>query len=268
MSSKTDTSTASPLSIDDKIFFIENGYSRAFALSDRAALNKLKQAIEQQQWLKLRNQLLHKTSDNDFFPAKTAYLSSQLVCDLATESAILEGVADLLGPDLLLWVGETITRAPFNSGQQWHIDATNAFVGGIHASIAITDMNMKNGCLRVIPKTHTYGVDPWHLAKKGECDLSDDASLLRLADRLHPENAPHSVEPVEVSSGEVFLTKGGLWHSVGPNHTLKTRMAMVARYAQPQVKVTYPLGRKIPCILVRGEDRYGLNQLYPRPTDN
>lgn len=246
----------------DKYFFEENGYVGPFPLPSQGTISQLEQVFRDKP--RFSSLSLRKKSTRKL-PAKTEHISSSAVFALATEIAILEDVSVLLGPDLLLWVGETIRKSPFNPGKIWHIDLVNTFVGGIHASVAITDMNLKNGCLQVIPKTHTYNVDPREFAQKGKVNLRDSRSMLQLADHLHPENAPHEVVPVEMKAGEYFFTKGGLWHCVGPNRTLNSRMAVVARYAKPSVEVKYPRGCHFPCILVKGEDRYGVNRLYSPP---
>jgi ectoine hydroxylase-related dioxygenase (phytanoyl-CoA dioxygenase family) len=119
--------------------------------------------------------------------------------------------------------------------------------------------------LLVIPGTHKYEADLPALAEAGECDFTDAASMLNLADRMHPENAPHSIKAIEMSAGQYCFTRGGIWHGVSQNNDSRTRFGLVARFAKPDVKIRNFSGNPIPCIVVRGEDNYQLNTLIAPP---
>ncbi len=188
------------------------------------------------------------------------------VYDLATESQILDDVSDLLGDDILLWKSTAIRREPGTQGQAWHVDLINERVRGVHVSVAVTDMTLRNGCLQLIPGTHRYQVDLRAIAEAGECDLSDALSMVALADRLHPENAPHKVLAMEMLAGQYFFTRGGLWHGVGSNFDDHSRIALVARFARTDVEVKNFREEYVPSILVRGEDSHRLNFLKDAPT--
>lgn len=243
--------TNSILNDTQKKFFLENGYIGSFSLPDNSSVTKLRQTIEQSSD-KLR--LLMESS--------AVHLFSRPIFTIATEPSILDCVSVFLGPDLLLWMGQVIFKKPQDGSTFWHIDKVNYAVGGVHASVAITDMAINNGCLQVIPGTHKYKDNLEEYANKGECDLYNAESIVQLADRLHPENAPHQIVPVEMKAGEYFFTKGGLWHGVTANQTEKLRLGLVVRYMRPDVNSEKVTGRGLSCILVRGEDNYKLNTLY------
>lgn len=242
-------------------FFQENGYAGPFSLpSSSLTTENLLLAMESSQ--KLFKGVIDKGLDRLVFYRKH-HIFYHHVFALVTEDCILEDVANILGPNLLLWIAEMRPRHPNNKGQAWHIDQANYQVGGVHVSIAINEMNQQNGCLQVIPKTHQYHISSQELAersRKGECNLNNAESMALLADKLHPENAPHQVVSAEMKGGQYFFTKGGLWHGVPPNSSQGTRFSCLARYMTPDVP------SHLPSILVKGVDDYNLNTLYKPPS--
>ena len=256
----TQSSQITPNSIlndNQKKFFADNGYVGPFSLPDRSSLVELKLTIEGSS---SKAQVL-------FMPPRNSHIISKPVFKLATELSILDGVSSFLGPDLLLWIAEVAHKKPGDGLTPWHIDNTNYAVGGVHVSVAITDVNINNGCLVVIPGTHKYKDDLREYVNKEEWDLGSSESMVKLADRLHPENAPHQIVPVELKAGQYFFTKGGLWHCALGNQTDKLRLALVARYMRPDVssKEVIDLDYSLSCVLVRGEDNYKLNTLHKPP---
>ncbi len=262
---------ASANQTDRITFFEQNGFVGPFTLGHPASLDALHQAMSE---ALSEPQQAAQPAQNPVLDRRIAHITSRRVYDLATETRILADVADLLGPNILFWMAETIWREPGHdghivksTGQIWHVDVINAWIKGVHVSVAVTEMTMKTGCLLVIPGTHKYDADLPALEKAGECDLTDANSMLRLADRMHPENAPHQIESIEMQAGQYCFTRGGIWHGVSRNNDSRTRFGLVARFARPDIKVRDFGGNPIPCILVRGEDAYQLN-LLQRPAEN
>ena len=237
--------------------FVKNGYIGPFSLPDCSSVTKLRHRIEQSS--EYERSLL--------MPQRFSHIISKPVFELTTESYILDGVSSLLGHNVLLWVAEVMFKTSDKGMTVWHVDEINYAVGGVHLSVAITDMNLENGCLQVIPGTHKYLDNLQEFVNKGECDRSSSESMVRLADRLHPENAPHRVVPVEMKAGQYFFTKGGLWHCAVANQTDKIRLSLVARYMRTDVNSAKARNQKdsLPCVLVRGEDNDRLNTLYKPP---
>ncbi len=267
-STKVSLHTNKNLQLQQQAFFQENGYIEPLFLKDSLSIDRLNRAIEKTQ----RNSTDSKNPKfsliSEPYGDRNAHLLSKLVFDIATDSSILDSVSNCLGPNLLLWIAHIISRRSGKSGQTWHIDKINQKVGGVHASIAITDMNMNNGCLQLIPKTHQYQISQNELsqqAKLGNVNLWNAESMVELADKLHPENAPHQVVSVEMKAGQYFLTKGGIWHGVPRNFSDASRRALVARYMTTDVVGRDTNGNKLPCILVRGQDQHQLNTLYRPP---
>lgn len=254
-------------------FFEKKGFAGPFTLGETESLQALRSAM---------GEAIGKSQNQDVSPSsghvmdrRIAHTTSKLVYDLSTESRILDDVEDFLGQNLLFWMAETISREPGHdghivksTGQIWHIDVINGWIKGVHVSVAVTDMTVKTGCLLVIPGTHAYDADLPALAEAGECDLTDADSMLKLADRMHPENAPHRIKAIEMSAGQYCFTRGGIWHGVSQNNDSRTRFGLVARFAKPDIKIRNFSGNSMPCIVVRGEDAHQLNTLTKPPENN
>lgn len=246
--------------------FLAHGYAGPFPTLHSSAFKTLQSYVwnRHRSLLWVLRLLLEKANVLSPNPMddREAHIHSAMVFNTAIDPDILENVSAILGPDLLIWMSQVICRWPGHGGVDWHVDKINANVEGVHVSIALSEMNRKNGCLQIIPGTHHYSVDLNALARQGECDLSDVDSMLRLADRIAPDNAPHEVLSIEVKPGEYFFTKGGLWHGVVGNRTLQTRMAFVTRFMRPE----YADKTDHPCILVQGQDTHQRKPLHSAPT--
>jgi hypothetical protein len=207
------------------------------------------------------------------YERRNQHLNSKSLVELVTTPAILDRVRALIGPDILLWVAHVMGRTPGEVGQRWHIDTLNMYVRGIHVSVALSDMNADNGCLRLIPGTHLYRASLDLPISSGAMGQFDDAACVRFADQVAPWHAPHEVKLMQLRAGQFFFMWGGLWHAVGPNQTDRSRIACVARFARTDMSCRaygprdnhIDSGAQLPCLLVSGEDRFGLNHLHQAP---
>lgn len=246
------------------IFFKENGYTQPVYLADPSKVKTLSNAINR---FAQRRKSLKFSILSPPYGDRKAHVFSKLVLELATDTVILDALSSCLGEDILIWLGQVITRKPKSKGQAWHIDQINWEVDGVHASIAITDMTLDNGCLQVIPKTHLYDLSQTEFeakAKLANASLWDGPAMVALADQLHPENAPHQLVSLEVKAGQTFLTKGGIWHGVTRSTSDQPRSALVARYMRPDV-AGKEAGQPLPCVLISGTDTERKNTLFHSP---
>ncbi|MBI1733493.1 MAG: phytanoyl-CoA dioxygenase family protein [Gammaproteobacteria bacterium] len=204
---------------------------------------------------------------------RNQHLYSASLLNLVTAPPILEQVCTMLGENVLLWVAHILSRAPGSGGQAWHSDSINQYIRGIHASIALTDMTLENGCLSVVPGSHLFRTSLWAHEQARGLDRRDADSILRLADESAPWNAPHALRHMELHAGQYFFTWGGLWHGVGKNDTPRPRIACVGRYCRPDFQCRdygfrddrIALGELQPCLLIRGRDDFHLNDIRLPP---
>lgn len=255
-----------------------DGFAGPFAVEDMATVRALREAAERSGRSDLVRRLAKKLgigSAGDIHQ-RDSHTRSPEIHRLASCPEIVERVAGVLGPDLLLWIGLVISRSPGNKGQHWHRDRISVLLDAVHVTLALSPMTVRNGATKIVPGSHAYPHSLQQSRRDGLCDLGDDDDVTRFADTIAPRNAPHEAVTVELEPGQFIVARAGFWHAVPPNTSDGVRSALIARYMRPDVASKHwsddDAGEvvvdnsSLPCILVRGEDRHGLNTLCPPPT--
>lgn len=194
------------------------------------------------------------------------HLDCRVVFDLCTSAAILDRVASVLGADLVLWSSNFFNKNPGDGESPWHQDINYWPIDppvNVSAWIAIDDVTVENSCVRLIPGSHRKLVP--HVLTASE---SLFAGLGEKADPAFVD-ASKAIN-MELKPGEFFLFSERLLHQSEPNRSNKRRMGLSIRLTVPFVKIYHgqpPLfpGHKV--IVVRGEDKLGLNESAPPPVD-
>ena len=210
-----------------------------------------------------------KITDANFVPDIIERDASWL--DYATRPEILDAVAQLIGPDIIVWGSALFCKAgrggkatPWHQdGHYWPIRPLST----VTVWIAIDDVNCENSCLRVIPGSHAARQSFEH-----DTDNSDAIVLNQVIRSEHLQSAePRDIElpPGCFSIHDVYLI-----HGANPNNSGKRRAGMVFRYmpatsvfdrelARQQVRDmgVLDLSRRA-LYLVRGTDRSGRNDVH------
>jgi ectoine hydroxylase-related dioxygenase (phytanoyl-CoA dioxygenase family) len=182
--------------------------------------------------------------------------------DVASHPDIVGRVASVLGPDLIAW-GLTLTRSVPGGVHRWHVDIEHMHWAGVSVYIGLQNNDLAS-TLKVLEGSQHMGVRPQAL------DVKDDASALAA---VRNKRRDATILRVPVRPGEFFLFHGQLWHA-SHNTGDKLRVAMIIHYSRPDAPVRIPLNfddpihwhpSQPPCVLVSGEDRYGVNRLVGRP---
>lgn len=190
------------------------------------------------------------------------------ILELTRHPDVLDLVEAVIGPDIILW-GCQVFCKPAGDGMEvpWHQDGHYWPIrplANCTVWIAIDDSLVENGCLRVIPKSHTDGVLYDH--------YSDDRERLTLNQAINPEHL-ESAKPadVELRAGQMSLHDVHLIHGSGENTSSNRRAGIAIRYMpgtsefkRDLIKPGDGSGYKIdfsqrPLWLLRGEDRTGSN---------
>ena len=184
----------------------------------------------------------------------------QPVWDIANDPRILDCVEDLIGPDIVAWGTQYFCKLPGDGKVvSWHQDASYWPLTPAHTVtlwLAVDDADLENGCMQVIPGTHTLG----HL----DFDLSgaDDNSVLpqkvKGAERLG------NPVPFELKAGEISLHADMLVHGSEPNRSSRRRCGLTIRYAAASVR-SLDDGWNKNSVLCRGADPEGHWADNPRP---
>lgn len=165
--------------------------------------------------------------------------------DLVRRPALVEAVAALLGPDLLVLRSTLFIKAAHDASvQAWHQDAYEWGLDGdavVSAWVALTDSTTANGAVRVLPGSHrgprlagTLRLDAQGRLLRGQSGAAlDDASAIAL----------------ELRAGECSLHHGALVHGSPGNPSGAPRIGLAIRYI---AAATRQRGPRQGATLVRG----------------
>jgi non-haem Fe2+, alpha-ketoglutarate-dependent halogenase len=188
-----------------------------------------------------------------------AHLLFPFLADLIRHKAILDAVADLLGPDILCWnTNFFIKEAETPSFVSWHQDSTYWGLSAPEvctAWVALTPSTIENGAMAVIPKSHTRDQIPHR-------DTFDRHNLLTRGQEVAVEVEEAEAVPLLLRPGEMSLHHVRLVHGSPANPSADRRIGFAIRYIPTSI---YQLEGGDSATLVRGADRYGHFELEPRP---
>ena len=157
-----------------------------------------------------------------------AYSRGDVVRDWAVSEGVKQTLQALLdSPDNVLSQCHhncIMTKQPgYSSATLWHqdnrywaFDERNL----ISVWLAVGDETTENGCLRVIPGTHTLDFEPgrFDAALFLRPDLGDNKALIARA------------KPVPLEKGDVLFFHSKLFHAAGRNRSPETKFSLVFTY--------------------------------------
>lgn len=185
----------------------------------------------------------------------------RLVYDICSSPEIVDRVASLLGPNVLLWNSVFISKEPGAVEIPWHQDRDYLLLEpNINATVwlAIDDATAANGCLQVVPRSHGTYLPHTPRQRRDEFDARADV----------PEALKQQAVKVELRAGEFILFHKRLLHHSGPNQSNGRRLGLAVRYTVPGVKVrTESFFEGYRVYPVRGADPVGANPVGVPPRD-
>lgn len=180
---------------------------------------------------------------------------------LCAHPKILDAVEPFIGPNIVLFASHIISKAKGDGlAVPWHQDAIYwplEPMQVITVWLAIDDSTVENGCMRVIPGTHTLGPIEHIEVEHPETKV------------LHLELPSEYVD--ESKAVDCLIPRGGcsfhapyLIHGSAPNTSSKRRCGYTMRFMPPSTKLIRegPLSKwfkEHPLYLLRGHDPYGVN---------
>ena len=188
------------------------------------------------------------------------HLIFKWVDDLMRDRRILDGVEDLIGPDILCWNAIFwIKEAQSPSFVSWHQDLNYWGLDAkdlVTAWVALSPAGVENGCMRVLPGSH-------HGEALPHSDTFHDNNLLTRGQEIQDVDEGKAVA-MALAPGEMSLHNVRLAHASGPNGSPDRRIGISFHYMPTRA-------RQLACdwdsaALVRGEDRYGHFALAPAPS--
>lgn len=200
---------------------------------------------------------VHRQASNRVKP----YILYPWAAELVRNPRILDAVEALIGPDILTF-HTTVWFKDANSPNfvPWHQDATYfglAPFEHVTAWVALTPSTPENGCVRILPRSHTNG-------QRGHRDERDQRAMLSRGQTV--------TDPIDDAAGVDLLMRPGdvsfhhtlAMHRSAPNRSDAPRIGVGVSYIPPHVA---HIGKtRLSATLVRGTDRFGHFDPEPRPT--
>ncbi len=149
---------------------------------------------------------------------------------LAAHPKLIEVLQDLIGPDLLLFRSTLMFKPAFHGSAHgihqdsayWPMEPPKL----VTVSIALNDATPENGCFKIIPQSHRWGIQSWgHIARKQDESLTDHDNL----------DFSGQID-VPLSAGSALFFHSLMAHGSGPNRSPNPRNTALYAYFSPQVR--------------------------------
>ena len=154
---------------------------------------------------------------------------SEVFRDLAEHPKLIRVVQELIGIDLLLFRSTLMFKPAFHGSSHglhqdsayWPMEPPSL----VTVSIALNNATVENGCFKVIPRSHLWGMQSWgHIARQQGAELTD-----------RKEVAEQQMD-VPLSAGSALFFHSLMVHGSGPNATPHPRNTALYAYFSPQVR--------------------------------
>jgi len=180
-----------------------------------------------------------------------AHLLASWIYDLCISPVLLDAVEEVIGPNILIQSADIFIKpAKGTKHINWHQDANYWGLDPyelVTGWIALTDVNLDNGCMSYLPKSHLQN-------KIEHIETFDKNSDLTRGQEVNINIDEKEIIPVILKKGQAALHHCLLAHGSGPNLTDFPRIGIAVRYLPTYVKQTK--GPPISMILARGIDEY------------
>ena len=153
---------------------------------------------------------------------------------LTREPGILDAVERVLGPDLLAWNTSWFVKFPGDKAfVSWHQDGAYWGLSPMEVAtawVALGPVTPENGCMRVIPGSHTQANLP-------QRDTFADHNVLSRGQEITVAVDESKAVDLVLQPGEISLHH--LWIVHGSNANLSTipRIGIAIRYVSPRVMI-------------------------------
>mmetsp|Transcript_70712 Transcript_70712/g.113976 ORF Transcript_70712/g.113976 Transcript_70712/m.113976 type:complete len:301 (-) Transcript_70712:8-910(-) len=191
---------------------------------------------------------------------------------VVTNKKVLDVVEQLLDTqNLLCWSSGWAVKDPSPKGSEqassgcfysWHQDSTYAGIDPpeqvVTVWLGLTPSNSENGCVRVVPGSHSLGQLPHD-------ETFADKNMLARGQTIDLQKAGLELSAavdVELLAGEFSVHHFHTVHGSEPNHSPDRRIGLQIVYMPTSAKMVAGRGS---ALLVRGEDRCGNWQLEKPP---
>jgi ectoine hydroxylase-related dioxygenase (phytanoyl-CoA dioxygenase family) len=170
---------------------------------------------------------------------------------LIRHQAVLDAVEAIIGRNILVWNTAVLLKKPNTRDfVSWHQDAYywgNDPDHVVGAWIALADSTPDNGCVRVIPGSHNWGI-------LAHADTFGEDNMLSRGQQIAKTFDESLATDMALEAGEMSLHHTRTVHSSFPNRSHSPRIGFVVTFMSPS---TVMLGPRTGATLVRGTDTEG-----------
>ncbi len=201
-------------------------------------------------------------------PGAQGVIGSRVWLEFATQPALLDMAAQLVGNDLILW-GTTIFGKPARCGKAtpWHQDGDYYPIRPLETIsiwIALDDVTPENGPMRFIPGSHKARKIFSH-----HWEENKNLSINKVCDSEHYDES--TAYDLLLKAGEVSFHDVYMIHGSKANNTDQRRTAFVVRIMPGHCHYDHEFGQQMaephqahdygrrPLFLIRGRDMTGKN---------
>ncbi len=184
-----------------------------------------------------------------------------LAARLATNPRVLDAVAGILGPDLMVWSAEFFIKEPRTRQiVSMHQDLTYWGLGAtqdqVTAWIALSPATVASGCMDFVAGSHKNPILPHH-------DTYAADNLLSRGQEVQVDVRPEDRVAIELQPGQMSLHHGLTIHGSGPNTSDDRRIGFAVRYLNPNAR--QQVADRDYAMMARGVDRSGAFVHYAPP---
>ena len=234
-------------------FFVENGYLGPYAAMSPEDMAPIRREIE--------NKVLTSDGPNPRSRGQSRHMDQPVVYDLATHPAIIDRIAGLLGPDLIVWATNFWLKPPGGAEIPWHQDINFWPLEpplNTSAWLAIDKVTVENSCVQIIPGSHRQSLPHTRAPEGVAFGKMADPAAFEASGAMNMELAP----------GEFFIFSERTLHRSSVNTSDRRRLGISIRVTLPIVHVfqdSSPLHQGHTAILAKGKDVMRFNRYAARP---
>ncbi|CAG7646479.1 phytanoyl-CoA dioxygenase family protein [Paenibacillus allorhizosphaerae] len=228
------------LTQDEQKHYDEQGY---VVIPDFFSVDELQQMNDELHALsETGDTRLQTQGEHEGFIYQLALLTDKTK-NFAYDERILTLIEDIVKPGISIFSSKLLTKLPHSESVcHWHQD--DAYYNEVVSSSArmsiwvpLQDTNEANGCLWVVPGSHTGGLMPLAAKNNGTCRRALIEEEVDLSGAI----------PVPMKAGSILLFHALLWHASKGNETDKVRRAFIVSYQEG----TVPKGRGKQFVVLR-----------------
>jgi len=267
MSAPTISQQARRLTAEETEQFHERGFVKNLPLLDEAGVQALQAGF--------MRMVEAPPKDVDLYRVNNWHKANHWFYELTQMPAILDYVEDLLGPDFFQWGGGFFIKFPHDEKLvPWHQDAKYWPLEPrttVTVWLAVFDVDVDNGCMRVIPGSHRWG-DLRHNDLAGAKDWNrgdQQESKYVLWQTVDPSEFDEGdAVDLTMKAGEISLHDDDLIHGSLGNTSDRMRAGITIRYSPTNVKCDLNVWSSFEAYPCRGVDEFRHNPVGRIPSKN